>query len=160
MSLILFLSVLDSLLASLLFFKHAKPTPDSGFCLLLPLSGIFPPGIHKVSSLASARAHISSPLFREACCGHLWKVARLFHHFPALHLDFLMGLIPTLKSYWVSCFGFGFPFLFTAAPAAYGSSQARGQIGAEAASLHHGHSNEGSKPHLQPTLQLSATPDP
>ena len=43
-----------------------------------------------------------------------------------------------------------------AAPAAYGGSQARGWIGATAASLRH--SNAGSEPHLQPTLQLAATP--
>ena len=37
---------------------------------------------------------------------------------------------------------FGFSFLFfRAAPAAYGSSQAMGQIGATAAGLHHSHSN-------------------
>ena len=30
----------------------------------------------------------------------------------------------------------------------YGSSQARGQVGAIAASLHHSHSNMGSKLHL------------
>ena len=31
---------------------------------------------------------------------------------------------------------------------AYGSSQARGQIGATAAGLHHSHSNARSEPHL------------
>ena len=35
-----------------------------------------------------------------------------------------------------------------AAPAAYGSSQARNQIGAATASLHHSQSNARSKPHL------------
>ena len=43
---------------------------------------------------------------------------------------------------------------------AYGSAQARGQIGAVAVGLHHSHSNSGSEPHLQPTPQLMATPDP
>ena len=43
---------------------------------------------------------------------------------------------------------------------AYGSSQARGQIGATAAGLHFSHSNVGSEPHLRPTPQLTATPDP
>ena len=43
------------------------------------------------------------------------------------------------------CFWFWF---FTAAPGAYGSSQARGRIGAAPASLHHSHSNTRSKPHL------------
>ena len=48
---------------------------------------------------------------------------------------------------------FGF-FLFRATPATYGSSQARGQTGAAAASLHHGHSHTRSKLHLRPTPQL------
>ena len=49
-----------------------------------------------------------------------------------------------------------------AAPAAYGGSQARGrgQIGAVATGLRQSHSNTGSEPHLQPTPQLTATPDP
>ena len=46
-----------------------------------------------------------------------------------------------------------------AAPAAYGGSQARGQIGAVATGLHQSHSNTGSEPRLQPTPQLTATPD-
>ena len=47
-----------------------------------------------------------------------------------------------------------------AAPAAHGSSPARGGTGAAASSLHHSHSNVGSEPHLQPTPQLTATLDP
>ena len=47
-----------------------------------------------------------------------------------------------------------------AAPQAYGSSQARGPIGAVAIGLHHSHSNMGSELRLQPTPQLSATLDP
>ena len=47
-----------------------------------------------------------------------------------------------------------------AAPMAYGGSQARGLIGAAAASLHHSHSNARSEPRLQPTPQLTATRDP
>ena len=43
-----------------------------------------------------------------------------------------------------------------AAPTTYGSSQARGQIGAVNASLHHSHSNTGSKMCLRPTPQLNA----
>ena len=46
-----------------------------------------------------------------------------------------------------------------AAPAAYGGSQARGRIGAVATGLRQSHSNAGSKPSLQPTPQLTATPD-
>ena len=45
----------------------------------------------------------------------------------------------------IFCF---FIFPFRAAPMAYGGPQARGQIGAAAASLHHSHSNEGSELHL------------
>ena len=46
-----------------------------------------------------------------------------------------------------------------AAPAAYGGSQARGRIGAIATGLRQSHSNAGSEPRLQPTPQLTATPD-
>ena len=47
-----------------------------------------------------------------------------------------------------------------AAPAACGGSQARGLIGAVAASLCQSHSNAGSELRLRPTPQLMATPDP
>ena len=50
--------------------------------------------------------------------------------------------------------------LFRATPEAYGSSQARGRIGAVAAGLHHSHNNEGAKTNLWPTPQLTAMPDP
>ena len=43
-------------------------------------------------------------------------------------------------------FFFSFSFFLMAAPAAYGRSQDRGQIGVAAASLCHSHSNAGSKP--------------
>ena len=46
-----------------------------------------------------------------------------------------------------------------AAPTAYGGSQARGRIGAVASGLCQSHSNAGSEPRLQPTPQLTATPD-
>ena len=45
-------------------------------------------------------------------------------------------------------------------PTAYGDSQARGPIGATATGLHHSHSTARSKLHLQPTPQITATPDP
>ena len=52
-------------------------------------------------------------------------------------------------------------FAFSRAiPAAYGGSQARGTIRAVANSLCHSHSNTVSEPHLRPTPQLAATPDP
>ena len=50
--------------------------------------------------------------------------------------------------------------LFRATPKAYGSFQARGQIGAIAAGLCHRHSNARSEPLLRPTPQLMAMIDP
>ena len=47
--------------------------------------------------------------------------------------------------------------LFSTAPAAHGGSQARGQIGAVAASLHHSHHNTRSELCLLPTPQFIAT---
>ena len=47
-----------------------------------------------------------------------------------------------------------------AAPTAYGGPQARGLIGAVAASLCQSHSNAGSELCLQTTPQFTATPDP
>ena len=76
----------------------------------------------------------------------LWAVVRSFIRFLSFPL-----LFSSLPSF--------FP-LFRAAPTAYGSSQTRGQIGAAAAGLHHSHSNARSEPHLQPTPQLMAMPDP
>ena len=57
--------------------------------------------------------------------------------------------------YFVWLFGFS-----GAAPSAYGGSQARGRIRDVATGLRQSHSNAGSEPHLQPTPQLKATPDP
>jgi len=47
-------------------------------------------------------------------------------------------------------------FLFMAAPATYGNSQARDQIGAAAAGLNHSHGSTRSKVHLLLMLQLAA----
>ena len=65
---------------------------------------------------------------------------------------------PTFKRKKVGFF-FGLFAISWAAPVAYGGSQARGRIGAVAASLCQSHSNAGSKPRLQPTPQLRATLD-
>ena len=51
-----------------------------------------------------------------------------------------------------------FFFFFRAAPTAYGGSQTIGLIGVVASGLHY--SSAGSEPCLQPTPQLTATPDP
>ena len=50
-------------------------------------------------------------------------------------------------------------FLFRATPVAHGVSQARGRIGAGAASLHHSHNNSGSEPCLGTIPQLPTMPD-
>ena len=54
---------------------------------------------------------------------------------------------------------FVFLLFLWAALVAYGGSQARGRIGAVATGLRQSHSNAGSEPRLQPTPQLTATPD-
>ena len=51
-------------------------------------------------------------------------------------------------------------FICFLGPHPYRNSQARNQIRAIAAGLHHSHSNRGSELHLQPTPQLMTTPDP
>ena len=43
---------------------------------------------------------------------------------------------------------------------AHGGSQGRGPAGVTAVGLCHSHSNTGSEPHLLPTPQLTAMPDP
>ena len=53
-----------------------------------------------------------------------------------------------------------FVCFFRAAPAAYGGFQARGLIRAVAAGLPHSHSHARFEPHLRPTPQLTAMPDP
>lgn len=75
------------------------------------------------------------------------------------------SLLETLYCFVLMCgdaFDFFFFCLFAfsgAALAAYGSSQARGRIGAIAAGLCHSHSNARIKPNLQPTLQFMVTSD-
>ena len=63
--------------------------------------------------------------------------------------------------FWLLSLEFFFFFfgLFRAAPTAHGSSQARDQIRAVAACLHHSHSNARSEQLLQCTPQLMAMPD-
>ena len=75
-----------------------------------------------------------------------------FVHQPCPHHIYLY--------YFLSFCLFFLSVFFRAAPTAYGSSQARGEIEAVAAGLHHSHSNARSEPHLQPIPQLRAMPDP
>ena len=74
-------------------------------------------------------------------------------------LHFWQAPIPAGAAAGLRTFFFFFP-LFRATPEAYGGSQAGGEIGATAASLHLSHSNAGSELHLQSIPQLTATPDP
>ena len=53
-----------------------------------------------------------------------------------------------------------FFLLFRAIPTTYGGSQARGPIRAIVPSLRHSYDIARSEPHLQPTPQLRATPEP
>ena len=53
-----------------------------------------------------------------------------------------------------------FLYIFIAAPAAYGRSQAKGQIGTAAASLCHSQGNVGSAAHLPSIAQLTVTQGP
>ena len=69
--------------------------------------------------------------------------------------DFLLK-----TAFYLFFFFFFFFAISWTAPAAYGGSQARGQIEATSAGLYHSHSNVGSEPHLQPTPQLVAMLDP
>ena len=57
-------------------------------------------------------------------------------------------------------FFFFFFAISRAAPVPYGVSQAKGLIGAVATGLHQSHSSVGSELPLQPTPQLTTTPDP
>ena len=56
-------------------------------------------------------------------------------------------------------YNFFFFVFFRAIPTAYGSSRARGRIGAVAPGLHHSHCNARSKLRLQPVPQLAAVLD-
>ena len=76
-------------------------------------------------------------------------------HIPT---DTTSGLNPRSHNKNLRIFFFFFVFFFRATLTAYGGSQARGQIGAVAADLHHSHSNSGTKLHLRPTPQLTARP--
>ena len=77
--------------------------------------------------------------------------------------------VPPIRSQGTVRFFFFLSFVFLsfvvvvaiswAAPSAYGGSQARGRIGAVATGLCQSHSNAVSEPRLQPTPQLTATPD-
>ena len=86
-------------------------------------------------------------------CTYIWHIIATFAisimciQFPFFPSSSLPSLLPSF-------------LLFRVAPAAYWSSQTKGWITATTASLCHIHSNARSKPHLGPTPQLIAMPDP
>ena len=88
----------------------------------------------------------------ELCVYHIHRMT-VDLTFSLLGYVYQTQLIPSHHYFFFFC-------LFKAAPVAYGGSQARGRIRDAAASLQHSHSNVGSEPHLPPTPQLMATPDP
>ena len=70
----------------------------------------------------------------------------------SLFIHLLKGILVASK-FWPSCsFFFFFLIIFRATSSAYGSSQARGLIGATAVCLCHSHNNTGSELCLRPTL--------
>ena len=72
----------------------------------------------------------------------------------------LLGSYPFCQPLFSTNLPHFFFFSFKAALTAYGSSQARGWIGAVAVCLYHSHSSAGSDPRLRPIPQLTARPDP
>ena len=75
-------------------------------------------------------------------------------HRPRLDLMLLWlwrrpaAVAPIQPLAWESPYATGSALKKKTAPAAYGNSWARGQIGAADARLHHHHDNSGSKPYL------------
>ena len=123
----------------------------------------------KAPVVPHSHQHLTLKLFLIGCIGNFYLILMLicsprFLMRLALFKSLLKLLAPS-KHESLTCsnvqvfvhfcstifFFFFFFLLFRATPAAYESSQARGRIRAVAASLHHSHSNRGSKPSLWPT---------
>ena len=135
------------------------------FLIYQVLSGIATELTSKIhsSSFPRPRTHSLVPLMSliqyRSHCQFYWS----WEPFPNLQIMCLHSNILLIKrSLSLSLFFFYFFFFFWcrgwgAASKAYGRSQARGQIGAEAASLQH--SILGPGKHLPPTSQLTAMLD-
>ena len=72
----------------------------------------------------------------------------MFRLMPLVELIWLVLLTYFKTSLHLFIYLFIYLFIFRALPTAYGTSQARDQIGAVAAGLHHSHSNSSSEPCL------------
>ena len=108
---------------------HCPSIPNTIICISKPQIPCpfhsFPSGNHK-------SALLGHDLFLFCRQDYLWHIFYLFYFILFYFLSFCLS---------------------RAAPVAYGGSQARGAIGAVAASLHHSHSNAGSEPrHLTARL--------
>ena len=80
---------------------------------------------------------------------HILKLFQICFSTIEAHIHFFLCF------FFFSFLSFFFSF---ATHVVHGSSQARGQ--SYSCDLQHSHSNTGSEPHLQPTLQLVTTRDP
>ena len=151
--------------------------PLPSFCCLLAVSDLpwlIAASLHCCLQLRVAFFPLCVSVFFVSLCPHfpllikmpiIRFVATVCVHLTRLHLQKCWlqvrsrSQVPGVRiSFFSSSSSFFCPF--RAAPVAYGGSQAKGPIGAVAAGLHHSHSIAGSKPHLRPTPQLTATPDP
>ena len=94
----------------------------------------------------------------DLCC-RLWQ-CWIFNHWA--RPDIKPAASWTLVGFLTHWTTMGTPsfFFFWVVPAAYGSSQASGRIGAVATGLRHSHSHSKSEPRLWTAPQLMATPDP
>ena len=108
------------------------------------------PHQNDISACDQQRKPLDSPLFSFP---HFILGACYVFCTPSMSLFFFFNFFILLLFFFV------FLLFLWAAPAAYGGSQARGQIRAVAAGLRQSHSNAGYEPRLQPTPQLTATPD-
>ena len=77
-----------------------------------------------------------------------WPTAAVLIQPLARELTYDAGMAVNILNFLFKEIFFFCLCLFRVAPAACGSSQARGLIGAVAASLHHSHSNSGAEPSL------------
>ena len=120
---------------------------------------------YDVSPRSYVQPEISQSIHKRCCKAHVVIYVSNKNLRTAMTTINIYGAFPMCITHIISFNLFFFFFFFClfaiswAAPAAFGGSQARGLIRAVAAGLRQSHSNAGSEPRLQPTPQLTATPD-